>query len=758
MSVQESGETDNEKKFYDWLRERVRSEEAEFDAAHPDFVDSFVSRLHAEKVTDSHESVAPEGERQPLDSGREAWERQAQPVLPKAATGHNFVDALVASLHTPSVAAPEAIVSPVEVARLLRWHRKAQREQAWRALQNDAGRALTLQFAVLSVLVPVSMVALIWLLATDGSVWWRLPLGMFVIAVCPLVIWITKRMASLAALRIWLKPESYADVTVSSQSQSEVFKIVAWEIKERCAEFSRDGLPVEYHRLAQRAADLRARGSQSAVDQEAMRSLAHALRDVVARNEPAFVAHATSTRNLLQEQHTRIQRLDAMFVLAERELRIPKRRLCAQIFGFDPRKYQWDAGRYVNIWQELLDFARETRERESAARILGLVANNLRFVDDLKRTVACQWQLLVNEGQHAAMHAYCSEPSTTGALKAYVRALSDVAEQWLQSSDRGANRKACWELAQFHFEKQRAHSGYNLHALCAALCHTALSRSEHGSSRPNVGDVDHESLHRLSDVLEKLRSARYDHIADEELAALARLRIVVDTAIDRGRAETVESFSNVFDHWLAARVSEEPALIVTHGYSKTVRDVLRSKLTALPASGMLYPTVLILRDGDADDFDTRLMEFELTQDLAPLGVQVTAADERFLREMLKEKPLVLFTLGVECFDPARRVLHPRGIADLLERMKEQTMPKHGSRGLVVFVAESYKCQMDLSAATAFYGAHLDRVNLYPPDLVDIVASDGALPNSPDGILPVDWEAKCAKELKREERPGQRNRR
>jgi hypothetical protein len=45
-------------------------------------------------------------------------------------------------------------------------------------------------------------------------------------------------------------------------------------------------------------------------------------------------------------------------------------------------------------------------------------------------------------------------------------------------------------------------------------------------------------------------------------------------------------------------------------------------------------------------------------------------------------------------------------------------------GEVAVVAESYKCYRDLlTTDTNFYGQHFDRIDLYPPDMIDRIITD-----------------------------------
>ena len=96
-----------------------------------------------------------------------------------------------------------------------------------------------------------------------------------------------------------------------------------------------------------------------------------------------------------------------------------------------------------------------------------------------------------------------------------------------------------------------------------------------------------------------------------------------------------------------------------------------------------------------------------------------AADDKNTRAKLVDKDLkVMVVLGAECFDKKGRVLHPSGLKD--EEWIRQGLGDDEAFSVVV-VAEGYKFHEDLLASPHLFRHHLDRLQLYAPELIDVLS-------------------------------------
>jgi hypothetical protein len=182
--------------------------------------------------------------------------------------------------------------------------------------------------------------------------------------------------------------------------------------------------------------------------------------------------------------------------------------------------------------------------------------------------------------------------------------------------------------------------------------------------------------------------------------------------------------------------ADVPILIVISGYSKTVREVLARE--ELPKSAKVY----LLIEPQANHLATRLMKSELKysggQGLRYSRRRLAAGTLETLVGMISRNQRVIVLLGVECFDSFGRVVHPRGLAAPLERLLHELTKDH-VKHIIVGVAEGYKRVSGELVDSEFFADHMDGVDVYPVDLVDLIVTE-------DKPGPEDWEPDFRKKL------------
>jgi len=200
------------------------------------------------------------------------------------------------------------------------------------------------------------------------------------------------------------------------------------------------------------------------------------------------------------------------------------------------------------------------------------------------------------------------------------------------------------------------------------------------------------------------------------LQAVQDIRVYVTRSIAEDRDNIVKEFERDCRDWF--KDAYAAAYVVTHGYSKTVREAITRGLP--PMDPLPYVYLLVCRN--TDEFDTRLMEYEISERLRgePEPYEHLASGEgEVLLRLLNEGDKVLVVLGAECFDTKDRVVHPRGMVDYLEEFVAKAVKKAEVR--VIVLAEEYKGQRDL-ANTKFYDEHFDRVSVYDGKNIDSILS------------------------------------
>src|SRR5712691_11774702 len=231
------------------------------------------------------------------------------------------------------------------------------------------------------------------------------------------------------------------------------------------------------------------------------------------------------------------------------------------------------------------------------------------------------------------------------------------------------------------------------------------------------------------------------------MKALSQLSSNIDKGFVRWRNALVERFQSLYVGWCRSddlACQNQKTLLVTHGFSATVREVFtRGLLTEKELKKRLpyreIPNIFVVNSGEKGNLDSRLMERDL---LASAGEEqpgadipqerrfdnITAGHEDTLATFLDKNTRGMVVLGAECFDRKGRVIHPWGLKDHGFRRKL----RRAAEVCVVVVAEGYKFHEDLLSISQYYRYHLDRIQVYEPQFVDaFVTTRIVMNNAPD---------------------------
>jgi hypothetical protein len=423
-------------------------------------------------------------------------------------------------------------------------------------------------------------------------------------------------------------------------------------------------------------------------------------------------------RKFIQKEHSALLRIEAMKLLASEELDIPQRRLCDHVFQYSPAMHRDRLQKYLGTWGEIMNFP-PVQSPDDVERFRGLLHQNRSFLDNVERRIGYQRQILKNRDLHPFIVQFASMHSTSGSLHTYAEALRFLVVTGLMLSQ---SPEDILDRLRFVHRKQRAHPGFDLHALLLRACECMRG----------LKGIDPEELERLVHVLQKLDEPPRSPSSQLDVSPLCRylsqeggLKPFLSLPANLSRLVTSQhgkicgAFRALYDDWFRD-VPAANRYIVSHGYSRTVLSVLKSALSPAPGDSRVF---FILPEEKAS-LDTRIMEYEIkAQEELRAFRNFAAGTEHHLLNLLTYRDFVLVLLGAECFDRKNRVVHPRGpvqgFGSLLQELRNREI-----RYLVAVVAETYKLHtVELTADTNFYGQHFDRIELYSPDWIDLILTD-----------------------------------
>jgi hypothetical protein len=345
------------------------------------------------------------------------------------------------------------------------------------------------------------------------------------------------------------------------------------------------------------------------------------------------------------------------------------------------------------------------------------------------------------------VHRISSRHSTSGAVLEYAKALSDfsrsvdvrrVVRQQVTDLDRAILNIA--GQLRFFYSKQRAYPGVDVHETCLRVCKQALRKPESVLSGADTKEDSKQRCQALVSALNNLRddpnrSWRLGQETAQAKAAklrtamgeLADLSRIATRHIGWSRVELGKKFCEDVRQWLEPEADVSNIVILTHGYSKTVREALIALFLAT-AGKKSRPKAIVIDTPSKDEDDplnddARKLVYEINADvrLEDVEHEVANGNERSVMELLGTKDKLLIVLGAECFDQRTcRAIHPRGVRQELGDLKKNAIKKKVAVRVYV-VAEEYKEQSLDDLSVLKY--HLDRLDVYDPELIDVICTD-----------------------------------
>ena len=637
-----------------------------------------------------------------------------------------------------------------------RWRFVSLRWRAWRELGRTvraATRASALFLTIAGVLLSIAGLVLAFRdqMLADATAWLWLVLSILLLAFLA---------SGLLVLRM-LPAQELAGFLIHGRRTDEILETIALRI----------------HRLASAFVNETAKGQD----------LPLRLLDRCQRrggDKDRLIAQAAARVHaievLFRSEDINFRRIEALKQRAAVELGLSQRSLGDHILQFSPAMFRIGVEKYLRNLREMIELTQATDfEDADARRFRGLMEQNRRLEEDCRDRATIQELLLRFRDMHPEICSLASTRSTSGSLQAYSRALSELASR---QSDRLAARSwrrgwrswsgsvedpvyiETYERFLFLFRCQRAHPGFDLHTLLTQAVDRMSTR----------GLKDHFEEDVVKDLATAMRALEWRGMGRlarhapagrgnedpqhskryiKRLLSMRQLHRYFNRIVSLSREAMKSPFAQLLGAWCHRREAEAAVYVVTLGYSKTVRELIRHGLAA-PTAGVRAgkadgrPRLYQLLSDQPDQLDARLMTWELRDSRSRQPVNLAAGSGEMLVSLTRRGDRVLFLLGAEAIDEEGRVVHPRSVLEQLEPALEG-LTEAGVHSIAVVVAEAFKRHRASFSRGPLYRGYLERVGIYDPPLVHIVLTD-------DGMQPIDWKKVVAERLRsfRRARPSE----
>ncbi len=584
-------------------------------------------------------------------------------------------------------------------------------KRRFRAIAADPSTAVGVLFGTLGAFF--GLVSIWFTLSRTALGPWSIveALGTLAAIICA-ALFVTFFLASYFTL-ISLEPDRYAIVTISGRTPSEILLTVSEHIKKACALFVRTAEKVELD-LAQLRAAL-VSGSNERIQ-------------LAARN---LERSQTQVKAMILRQQTALRRIEEMKLRTATELNIPTRRICDHVFQYSPLIHADRSRKYLRNLEELALPAINDAWALNKDRMNGLLDQCQLMLADARRRVRLQQELQRARDLHRFISELASLHSTSGSLQTYAAALREVAIGAPKIGPFGPDHLIGRRL-RLLFRKQRAHPGFDLHVLLQQL--VAQWRSSSNDFDPVVVGLQAAALSWIA------KGSSDGPVGSLELEAIEQLPSYLGHHLSTTRRGISSHFGQLLTEFFEG-ATDGDCYLVSHGYSKTVREVLKRNRELVN-----HLNIFLLISGQEETFDARVLAYELKEKpnstfpvtrtgctgLLPAAPNLAAGNLALLLGMLTGKSRVIILLGADCFDPAGRAMHARGAGWLIRRLRRK-LPA-GAQMLVVICTEGFRKISEPLTATRFYRDHFDRVDLYRPDEISLIVTEA-------GVQPSSWKGR-----------------
>lgn len=555
-----------------------------------------------------------------------------------------------------------------------------------------------------------------------------------------------------------LSPMNYSKVVASGRPQEEVLYFLAKKTMEVHKLFNKAIDPIED--LLKRLIKNKPSNYEEDLDDIAI-ELNNIWNSEKSKNTTRRVI--VQIEKFLRKHHKDIQRIECLKVEAAYELGIPKERLCNHILQFTPSLFK---NRIIKVGQNLEELSRlldsnlTNQKMVKVQHVLRRIFGMLKQIEKIKKIsdqrIKRQNALMKHLDLHSYIRQIASSKSSSGALFIYTDALSYLAKHSssiLTKWDGDINDKKFKEVEErfmMIFRKQKAYPGYDPHNLLLRLFRHALENSTISSHRQKIeglllvlnqfknffkDDKTNtrcflipqeiiENLKGVSNGNSKLLNTEIRKSINSKLENLKSLSLFTSNYLTESKENLVKVFKksilpNHFNNKNGFR------FIVTHGYSKTTRQIIKGGLVKAEKK---QNYIFILEEENSDKSESRLMKFELQRETEFYSQNFNNISIGSIDVLLKlvdfEKDRILFLFGAESFDPNGRVILAKGIGESFIKLKRKVVNKAKVLKILTVVSvEDYKKQEQSITDSEPFDDHFDSIEILEAEDVDLIITD-----------------------------------
>ena len=425
---------------------------------------------------------------------------------------------------------------------------------------------------------------------------------------------------------------------------------------------------------------------------------------------------SSELESLSVKQFRQIRRIFAAKHRVSKMLDIPTRRLCDHLLQFSPQIYEGRLNRFSRNYGERMRMPlspdRKLSLNRSLARITYRMYQHKMWADQLIR-YGFLIEDLVKVG--AAL-------STGAALRSYLLCFYRAYEKCKTDDELIA-------VFEFIYHKRGVHKGFDLHRLAMNMF------NYHGSI--NTGAARHVERKVLFDQIRNRTLTTYN--LRIESSELRKLVSDFNRLLDYCRENERNGLVGIGQTVLKARFTHnqiQSILLVVHGYSKTVRQLIKKSVTDVifrSFRGQYNDFRIFLLDtveGEGDSLSIRKLRFDLREDLVFFGTKnykdqqmsynfskhLICGNMDYLLSVLRNKMQVSFIIGAEAFSENGskiQAIHEFGLREHLGELRGKIKKSTLIEPRVYLIAERFKkIESDLLRDVGTYSDYFGPVDIY----------------------------------------------
>lgn len=545
--------------------------------------------------------------------------------------------------------------------------------------------------------------------------------------------------------------EEYASLIKSTLNESEMISHISYKIYEVCNLFEKETIWLKNNNyLINKEASL-----LFYKESEELKVTNDLKKDLEARVS-GIEKNAKNLQRLLlalQIIERDLQRISILISSLSMRLKVSEVELCEHLFQFSPTMYKAWSKKFTDNLSVAIDlksffpnkesqnYAADSIKTHALDRIRSLLFECNRFVDRNIAFKRFQCQNLAFRDMHSNVIGFMTNKSSCEAVKIYIKALRDIfnsLEDQLDKKSDNFNKDCFIEKFKYIFFKRKAHAGLDLHFSAERLLNDMIQqdviKNDQIKSCFNIrfleDNLKSNDMQKAEELYLKITS---------EVSNLIQFYTYTVPYIEKCRQNVRSKFLEKLNEFIPNKKGETIYLI-TFGYSKIVRDVIKYAIPKYAAKEIKKLRIIIFLSESESTIDARLIKYNLTEEKNSGYQDALVSNPEFLLPLLTKDSRLIILIGAEAFDEQKRIIRTNEYKScfkkfLFEAMKivegvninSQYFQKEAlneAKKIKVWVcAESFKQNKDLSEIQEFFDDQYEKVEMYEADYISEIIHD-----------------------------------